>query len=293
MEFTTISQAKKLTGLSYLGSVNSSSKIVKNQKVGVNTYVLYLLPADLSGYNVCSYASKECKEGCLATSGRNAMEIISGKDRINKSRLKKTKMFHENQNFFMSWLIAEIKANQIKSEKAGFIFSVRLNGTSDIDWAKVKHNGLNVFEHFPTVQFYDYTKNPAKFNYLAPNYNLTFSYTGININTCKTILNMGFNIAVVFNVKNVNQFPDQFLGFNVVNGDETDYRPNDPKNSVVGLKWKKIANKEHNERISTKGRFVVQMNDVNNTYHNYSDMGLINSDVPRKLTTKNKESVKV
>jgi len=263
MQFSTISKAKKETGLSYLGSMNSSSKIEKNQKIGVNTYILYLLPANLSGYNVCPYASKECKEGCLATSGRNAMEIACGKDRINKARLAKTKLFHEDQNFFMGWLIAEIKANKAKSEKQNMFFSVRLNGTSDIDWANVYYDGKNVFEHFPTVQFYDYTKNPNKFKNIADNYHLTFSYTGININTTKEILKQGFNVVVVFNVKKIIDFPSKFLGYNVVSGDDTDYRPSDDKNVIVGLKWKKIADKEANERISTKSRFVVQLDDEN------------------------------
>lgn len=37
MIFKNLSQAKKLTGLSYLGSVNSSSKIAKGLKCNVST----------------------------------------------------------------------------------------------------------------------------------------------------------------------------------------------------------------------------------------------------------------
>ena len=43
-QFVNRSQAKKLTNLSYLGSVNSSAKIVKGLKKNYNTFILYLQP---------------------------------------------------------------------------------------------------------------------------------------------------------------------------------------------------------------------------------------------------------
>jgi len=134
MIFTTISSARKDTGLSYLGNINSSSKIIKNTKVsGQYTYILYLAPAQISGYNTCSHSTLLCRSGCLATSGRAGI----GKDnKIQQARIKKTKLFFEEQDFFMQWMIAEIKMFQQKAIKDGYGFSVRLNGTSDIDWQK-------------------------------------------------------------------------------------------------------------------------------------------------------------
>lgn len=250
MNFTTISQAKKLTGLAYLGAVNSSSKLKKNSKVSnQHTYALYLAPADTSGYNVCPYSTKECRIGCLATSGRAGMEILSGKNRITNSRITKTKLFYEQPEFFMAWLIAEITANKSKAERQGAGFSVRLNATSDIDWQNVRINGFNIFEIFPDIQFYDYTKNPNKFNNLPTNYHLTFSYTGRNWNTCKTLLTHGYNIAMIFKVKNAKQLPDTYHGFEVVNGDLTDYRVADSKGVIIGLAWKHIANKEAQKQV--------------------------------------------
>lgn len=257
--FKTISQAKKETGLAYLGSINSSSKIVKNGKLGVDTYILYLAPSNLSGYEVCPNATKECRLGCLASSGRNKMDINSGRNIINNSRIKKTKLFFEEREFFMNWLIAEISAVKIKSESENKIFSVRLNGTSDIDWTNIKINNKNIFEIFPDTQFYDYTKVVRKFNNKPSNYHLTFSYTGLNLKDCVEILNMGENVAVVFNVKNVNELPNHFLDRKVINGDETDVRFFDDKNVIVGLKWKNIADKEMNLQLKTKSRFVVNI----------------------------------
>ncbi len=256
MNFISLAQAKRDTNLSYLGSINSSAKIVKNNKIGVNTYILYLAPETLSGYNTCPFATTECKTGCLNTSGRTKMD---NKNIIQNSRIKKTKLFYEQNEFFMDWLYAEIKIAKAKSERDNMFFSVRLNGTSDIDWVKYPVNGFdNIFAAFPDVQFYDYTKNPDKFKTAPNNYHLTFSYTGLNTHTSKEVLSNGGNVAVVFNVKDVNEFPLTFMGYEVLNGDETDYRPNDKKGCVVGLKWKHIKDKEKDYEISHNSRFVVQ-----------------------------------
>lgn len=261
MEFTTIASAKRLTGLSYIGGVNISAKMIKNQKVSNQlTYVIYMAPASVSGYNVCPNSTPECRLGCLSTSGRAAMSILAGDNKVMGARIKKSKLFNEHQTFFMDWLVMELKRYQKQAKDKGMFFSARLNGTSDIDWADIKHNGKNIFELFPEVDFYDYTKNPTKFVNLPENYHLTFSYSGRNTSICEKLISKGNNVAVVFNVKKETELPKTFTDFKVVNGDETDYRPNDGKGVIVGLKWKKIANKADNESIK-QSVFVVQPTD--------------------------------
>lgn len=261
MEFTTIAQAKKQTKLSYLGSVNNSAKLTKNGKVNQHTYGLYLAPAKTSGYNTCSHSTPECRMGCLNTSGRAGMEILAGKTRTQDCRNKKVQLLFEQQDFFMAWLVAEIKDAQIKAIKAGFYFSVRLNCTSDIDWQNIKLNGQNIFEIFPDVQFYDYTKNSNKFKNIAPNYHLTLSYTGRNWNLCEAVLKAGHNIAMIFNVKSEADLPKTFAGYEVVNGDLTDYRVADAKGVIVGLKFKRIADQQAQKKV-INSCFVVQPNDL-------------------------------
>ena len=260
MEFTTIAKAKTLTGVSYIGGVNTSAKIKKNMKYNHLTYIIYLAPAMESGYNVCETSTPECRLGCLSTSGRAAMDIMSGQNKIMKARITKTKLFFEHQDFFMDWVIQEIKRYYKQAQNKGHEFSIRLNGTSDIDWVNVKRNGQNLFEMFPDVKFYDYTKNPVKFWHLPDNYHLTFSFSGRNTVISKKLLDRGHNVAVVFNVKKEEDFPKKFMGYEVINGDLSDLRPNDGKGVIVGLKWKNIANKEDNEIIK-KSIFVVQPND--------------------------------
>ena len=249
MKFETIGQAKRITGLSYLGSINSSSKIKKNAKVGVYTYVLYLAPHKESGYNVCPFSTPECRLGCLHNSGRKAMENIAGLQRIQNARVKKTKLFFEHKEFFLDWVVAEIKTYKRKAERDGFEFSVRLNGTSDLEIENIfwDVDNKNLLDIFPDVMFYDYTKNHNRLLKDLPlNYHLTLSYTGRNKMECLKALENGFNVAVVFRNKNL---PTKFMGYPVVNGDNTDLRYLDPKNVIVGLSYKKHSNNEINEKI--------------------------------------------
>lgn len=258
MEFTTIKKAQELTGLSYLGGVNTSAKVKKNMLINQLTYILYLAPANVSRYNTCPQATPECKLGCLNTSGRNGIEIISGRNMIQNARIKKTELLFENKSFFMNWLVAEIKRYRKQAENKNMEFSVRLNGTSDIDWQRIKLNGRNVFEIFPDVQFYDYTKNVAKFKNLPDNYHLTFSYSGRNVQECKDLLSKGYNIATIFDVKKIEDLPETFLGYPVVSGDITDYRVKDGKGLIIGLKFKRIADQDAQRKV-INSVFVVKV----------------------------------
>jgi hypothetical protein len=59
---------------------------------------------------------------------------------------------------------------------------------------------------------------------------------------------MGFNVAVVFNVKDETELPSQYQGFNVVNGDLHDltwlHKSETDKGIIVGLKAKGLARKD-------------------------------------------------
>jgi len=253
MQFTTISAAKKMTKLSYLGMVNSSVKHMKNYKYEELVYALYLAPAKLSGYNVCPKSNAECRTLCLNESGRNKMDVKQ--NRINNSRIIKTKLFYEHRQFFMDLLIAEIKYYKKVAEAKGYHFSVRLNNTSDISpeafYTHIGNTRLNVLQVFPDVQFYDYTKVPNRITLLNKytNYDLTFSFDGYNWDTCKQMLTNNVRVAVVFK----NEPPTKWKDIDVINGDLYDTRFLDDKNVIVGLKYKKVRNK-----LQNNFKFIVQ-----------------------------------
>lgn len=259
LKFTTRSKAYKELAISYLGGVATSVKLAHSKTVNVATYGVYLAPYDLSGYNVCPNC-KHCKDTCLNASGQSMIDILSGRNKIVNSRIKKTKLFFENKELFMNILVSEITLEKAKWEARDFFFSVRLNCTSDIDISKFMLNGKNITEIFPTVMFYDYTKvyshldNVTKYS----NYDLTYSYNGYNDKTCKQALERGIRIAVVFEDK----LPNKFNGVPVINGDLSDYRPNDGKSVIVGLKLKKTATmiKDH-KFVMPVTRFIVRPTD--------------------------------
>jgi hypothetical protein len=240
-------QAKRITKLSYLGGIATSSKIAKGLKYDEMTYILYLAPAKMSGYEVCPMRSAECTAACLNESGHNRIDIHD--NTINKARIAKTKLFFEQRDFFMRWLQDEIAAAQKKAAAAGMKFSVRLNGTSDLSPEQFNLKGKNILEMFPDVQFYDYTKVSKRIQLTKKysNYDITFSYSGTNSVDCVNALLQDVRVAVVF-----EELPETFMGYPVIDGDAYDMRYLDDT-VIVGLKYKKVRNKLDQE----KSKFVI------------------------------------
>ena len=219
---------------------SGNPKTDKNQSVeGLENIVvlhLNLAPADLSGYNVCPMASQGCKSACLHTAGNPVFQAQKDKGRINRARF-----YMQDRDKFMTQLTREL-VNFVKwCDKNKKIGVVRLNTTSDISW-----ENYNLFEKFPMLQFYDYTKIQKRALKFArgeypPNYHLTYSLNEDNYDRAVEVLNEGGNIAVVFR----KDLPNTFMGKKVVNGDLHDLRYLDPKNVVVGLKAKGKAKTDY------------------------------------------------
>ena len=223
----------------------SNPKMMKGESKGYLTFILHLAPYDLSGYQVCPKATAGCIAGCLNLAGRGGM-FKKGENTnvIQQARIRKTKMFFENRELFMSELVKDIRRGINYAEKKGLIPVFRLNGTSDIAWEKIRVGVYrNIMSVFPTVQFYDYTKVLGRKN-LPSNYHLTFSAADGNDNDVLSAIQQGYNIAVVFGVKKTAALPESYLGREVFNGDESDLRFLDPKNVIVGLYAKGKAKKD-------------------------------------------------
>ena len=216
-------------------------KLLKGEKKGYLSSVLHFAPATLSGKEVCPKRTAGCTAACLNTAGRGGI-FKKGETTnvIQKARIRKTKAFFENRQAFLNELTVEIIKTKTKAEKQGLIPVFRLNGTSDLAWEKYEvANGKNIFQMFPEVQFYDYTKiNNRKVAHI-PNYHLTFSKADGNDMDTRLAISNGMNVAVVF-----HKVPENYLGRPVINGDETDLRFLDPKGVIVGLKAKGKAKKD-------------------------------------------------
>jgi hypothetical protein len=216
-------------------------KLLKGQKKGYLSSVLHLAPADLSGKNTCPKATAGCKAACLNTAGRGGIfKKGESTNVIQQARIRKTKMFFEDRRAFLNELTVEIVKTIKSAEKKNLIPVFRLNGTSDIAWEKYEViSGKNIFQMFPEVQFYDYTKILGRKVSHIPNYHLTFSKADGNDMDVRLAASNGMNIAAVF-----KELPEKYIGRPVINGDETDLRFLDPKGVIVGLKAKGKAKKD-------------------------------------------------
>ncbi|MBY3320695.1 GP88 family protein [Rhizobium laguerreae] len=210
------------------------------------TAIMYLAPFTMAGSNVCPMAEQAgCVKGCLNTAGRGAY------NNVQQARIAKTKRYLASRTAFMADLVTDLERFVAYCKRKGVKPAVRLNGTSDIQW-EVAHYASrgdargSVFELFPEVQFYDYTKVYKRaFRQLPANYALTLSYSAANPAYAEVVTKAahetGANLAIVYRTKELR---DYFVGKlvqygdacrDVIDGDETDMRFLDPKGVIVGL----------------------------------------------------------
>jgi hypothetical protein len=249
----------KLSGSAFRLLTPGNPKVAKGQKKGYLTFILHLAPAKLSGYEVCPKRSAGCTQACLNTAERGGMMsgvsaltfamVESGiQNTIQKARIRRTKRFFEERQAFMSDLVRDIRKAIAFAEKWDLIPVFRLNGTSDIRWETVgiaSEMGRRIFDIFPTVQFYDYTKIENRRN-IPSNYDLTFSRADGNETSATIALFNGMRVAAVYRSRAVVEryMTNGHGGFAVIDGDDSDLRFLEPKGVIVGLYAKGNAKRD-------------------------------------------------
>jgi len=216
-----------------------------------------------------------CSGLCLGHTAGHARVAQSKKDDlesnpIQKVRIDRTKrlltMGEEANQKFLADVVHDIKAIVRKAGREGMTPAIRLNGTSDLYWhsmPKLKKEGKTIFEMFPDVQFYDYTKNFSVVmdflnGKLPDNYHVTFSFGGSNWPAAKKVLDKGGNVAVGFRLRKKDDFPIGWRGYEVIDGDETDLRFADATSvpgKIVGLRTKGSS-------FSMDSEFIVEPDDA-------------------------------
>ena len=272
MEQFNYGKTLKKYGINYLGSYAQSAKMKASANNGTITYCIYLAPHNMATPNdnrtVCAF-SQHCAPFCLNSSGRNKGDILArgeGQSLINIARIKRTKMWWENREDFMRLCIHEIKRTKKYAEKKGMGFSVRVNGTSDLNIEQFidPDTKLNILELFPNIQFYDYSKAYARSLYLIKkykNYDVTLSYDGFNENACRDFLRQGGKVAVVFDTL-TGDMPVSFCGYKVESGNEYDMRYLNSPKCVIGLHYHRTANDyKSGKYVRPNTPFVVREDD--------------------------------
>jgi hypothetical protein len=218
---------------SYL--LGSSAKLEKCKSKRVLARVLYLTPGIF-----CPLATDGCRGCCLGhTSGRMGLQDQT------TARDKRAALYLEEPDYFLARLKSELYLLQADAMRLKCRPAVRLNGSSDIAWEQ-RHP--EIFDEFPQIQFYDYTKIPTRVHRFLGigkrsqrswprNYHLTFSADERTTKQAKRILKHGGTVTVVF----WPELPATWCGFPVVDGDTHDARFLDPQGSVIGLRAKGTA----------------------------------------------------
>ena len=240
--------------------VGTNAKTVKGDGSEYLTAILYMTPykvwvETLGRYsNSCPMAEQAgCIDACLNTAGRGAF------NNVQSARMRKAQWFYNDRAGFMDTLFEDVTKFVNYCKKRNIQPCVRLNGTTDIQWELIPIPNIvkgepkkNIFEQFPDVQFYDYTKiaNRRKVKDI-PNYHLTWSYSGADPRYAAmldTAIENGMNAAVVFRSNFIKVVPKcwhKWQGYPVIDGDKDDLRFLDPKGGhIVALYAKGKAKKD-------------------------------------------------
>ena len=239
-------------------TVDGNPKVAKGQAIGVLTGVLHLLPSTsydtlrvaqglpALGVNLCPFAGS-CAAPCLVSAGRGGIPMAryagtAFSNNVEAGRYRRTHEYFTARAAFIAGLIREMTKLSLVAQRNGMVAAVRLNGTSDIDWAS-RHPEVIAAAHALNVRLYDYTKRPVRYRASSP-VHLTYSYDVGRESQALTYLQAGGNVAVVFRTVKGRALPATWNGYPVIDGDETDVRFYDGSGVVVGLRAKGKAKRD-------------------------------------------------
>ena len=222
----------------------------------------------LKGLGLCVGSSDACRKACLVYSGHNTIDLYN-----IAVKVARTEALLLQPVAFARILVEAVSRHLNSARRRGFEPFIRLNVFSDVPWELVFPD---LFGMFPALRFYDYMKVPGRST--PSNYDLTFSWSGVNEAFVQSELQRGRRIAAVFMLpggmkerqrytigptgKTYNiQLPKTFLNLPVVDGDVSDVRPRNPSPCVVGLRWKLPLGSDAGKRLGNSS-FVVPVTNV-------------------------------
>ena len=178
---------------------------------------------------------------CLKDEGRGKMQSVMN------SRMSKTQLWHEDRERFLEMLREEIFIWVRRCKKSGHQAAIRLNTISDIAWEQ-----FGIFEEFPELFGYDYTKRVQRLGRTPDNYKLIFSFSNspAYAGSVRQALATQHPIAVVFR----GGLPGQYLGRPVIDGDKSDIINVNAGPVVIGLRAKGTSGKRS---LAMSSNFIV------------------------------------
>lgn len=218
---------------------NGNTKIRKSaEQSGMRIASLSLMP-DLT---ICAGSKAAgCMDLCLKSEGRGKMQTV-----IN-ARQSKTDFWHSDRQGFLNQLFQELERWVRVCSKSGHRAAVRLNTISDIAWEQ-----YGIFEAFPELYGYDYTKRVQRLGRTPDNYKLIFSYSAEQAyqGSVERALKTDHPVAVVFR----GGLPGSYLGRPVIDGDKSDIINVEAGPVVLGLRAKGTSGKRS---LTSGSNFIV------------------------------------
>lgn len=185
----------------------------------------------IKGGTLCVGSNAFCRSSCLVYSGQNTADPYN-----NQLKLAQTRALISEPVAFLRMLVSAIEFVKHEREvECNQQACFRLNVFSDVPWELVYPE---LFQRFEDTMFYDYTKVEGRET--PDNYDLTFSFSGTNWQECERELARGIRVAVVFVSDRLKDFPlpEEYLGYEVIDGTAHDFRFTDPGGIIVGLRYK-------------------------------------------------------
>ncbi|QAY10610.1 hypothetical protein SEA_PHONTBONNE_88 [Mycobacterium phage Phontbonne] len=188
------------------------------------------------GINLCPMASKGCAAACLSRSGQSGMPAQQRAQAVRTAFL----LSHPVEAGLL--IGAEIRSALRRHGR----INLRLNTTSDIRWELIAPGMVSKLSQ-AGVLMYDYTAWSPRDRAESSDYSLTYSAkepSHTSDEYLQGILANGGNVAMPFTTRRGEALPEEWNGYRVIDGDESDERRNDPRGVVVGLRakgheWKK------------------------------------------------------
>lgn len=180
-------------------------------------------------WNLCPRASRGCAAACLSFSGQSGMPAQQRAQAVRTAFLLASP-------FSFGIILGHEVRGLLRKHK---VLALRLNTTSDIRFEAVLTRSLPAMIT-AGVKVYDYTAwTPGDRVGRPVAYHLTYSAKEPEHTPdayLAGLLSAGHTVAMPFMTK--GSLPTEWQGYPVVDGDLTDYRPEDPAGSVVGLRVK-------------------------------------------------------
>jgi hypothetical protein len=237
-----------------LAAGDSNPKTAKND---VETRGLSLLPWKYAGIgNLCPHAVN-CQSTCLANQGQGPMA------NVRRPRAAKSMLWYLARDWFLDRLNHEL--GRFRANTPG-IAGVRLNMFSDTAW-----ESHGVIDAHPGIAFYDYAKDPTRHGFVRPNYWVTYSHNGLasDLANVNRVIAAGHNVSVVFyddapgakcgKAAHRQRLPATWRGIEVIDGGKSDWRPDDARGVIVGLRLLARTYASRNEAI--RAGFAVRGDD--------------------------------